>query len=205
MIEELIETLQSDPWLSGAIPPDPNTGLPGIYSIWSPKVRKPYVTLTIDQDNLAGVSGTVASGNIEVNCWDSGSSIIRARAIANRIEDLLDFTDLETARGPVRMWVRSSSAIEESPEVVRWNVTVATRMLREAAIAARVDRSSPALVDINTATESQLSGIQGITQPVAQAIISYRQSSPFTDVRELLSVPGIGPKRYDSIKSFVTV
>lgn len=66
-------------------------------------------------------------------------------------------------------------------------------------------QSAP-LVNINTATQSDLETISGVGPVTAQRIIEYRQSNGFfTSVDDLLNVRGIGTKTLENMRPFVTV
>ncbi|HOK09589.1 MAG TPA: helix-hairpin-helix domain-containing protein [Candidatus Hydrogenedens sp.] len=65
--------------------------------------------------------------------------------------------------------------------------------------------STTNLIDINHATQKELETLPGIGPALANAIISYRQTKPFDSIDELTSVSGIGPKRFEKIRPFVTV
>jgi competence protein ComEA len=66
--------------------------------------------------------------------------------------------------------------------------------------------ASGGLVDINTATESQLDTLPGIGPALAQRIIDYRtQHGSFHSVNELQQVPGIGDAKFAEIKDLVTI
>ena len=61
-------------------------------------------------------------------------------------------------------------------------------------------------VNLNTATSAELEALPGIGQVLAQSIVDYRtQHGPFRSVRDLLKVEGIGEKKFDSLKDYVTV
>lgn len=61
-------------------------------------------------------------------------------------------------------------------------------------------------VNINTASLQELMTLDGIGETYAQRIIDYRTANgPFTDISQLKNVSGIGDKRYDAIKDFITV
>jgi competence protein ComEA len=61
-------------------------------------------------------------------------------------------------------------------------------------------------VNLNSASESELESLPGIGQVLAQRIVDYRtQHGPFHDVKDLLKVEGIGQKKFDSLKDYVTV
>jgi competence protein ComEA len=63
-----------------------------------------------------------------------------------------------------------------------------------------------ALVNINTADETQLTALQGIGPTKAKAITQYRQEhGPFKSVDDLKKVAGIGDKTLAALKPFLTV
>ena len=66
--------------------------------------------------------------------------------------------------------------------------------------------SSSGLININTATASQLTALNGIGETKAAAIVEYReQYGDFGSVDELLNVPGIGEKTLANIRGQITV
>ncbi len=63
-----------------------------------------------------------------------------------------------------------------------------------------------ATVNLNTASKEELVALPGIGPAKAQAILDYRKShGAFKSVEELKDVKGIGAKRYEKLKSEVTV
>src|SRR5688500_7348872 len=63
-----------------------------------------------------------------------------------------------------------------------------------------------ALVNLNSATVADLETLPGIGPALAERIISYRnQRGGFRRVEDLLEVPGIGPKKFEELKTHVTV
>ena len=63
-----------------------------------------------------------------------------------------------------------------------------------------------AALDLNSATKEQLVALSGIGPAKAQAILDYRtQHGGFKSVEELKDVKGIGARRFDKIKSELTV
>jgi len=57
---------------------------------------------------------------------------------------------------------------------------------------------------INSMKAVGLVEISGIGPKIAQRIIDYRErNGPFISVEQMLEVPGIGPKRLNSIKTFI--
>ena len=62
------------------------------------------------------------------------------------------------------------------------------------------------LVNLNSATSSQLDTLPGVGPSTAKAIISYRnRKGPFGKVEDLLNVPGIGPSKVAALRDQVTV
>ena len=61
------------------------------------------------------------------------------------------------------------------------------------------------LININTASLSELTTLPGIGESKAQAIINYRNNTLFTSVNDLLNVAGISEKTYEKIQNLITV
>lgn len=61
-------------------------------------------------------------------------------------------------------------------------------------------------ININTATLEQLQLLPGIGESIAQRIIDYRaQNGNFTATEDLMKVSGIGEKKFDNIKDYITI
>ncbi|MCI1982870.1 MAG: helix-hairpin-helix domain-containing protein [Oscillospiraceae bacterium] len=62
-------------------------------------------------------------------------------------------------------------------------------------------------ININTATAQELSeGLDGIGDGLAERIVAYRrQHGSFQSVDQIKNVSGIGDKRYEKIRDFITV
>jgi competence protein ComEA len=66
--------------------------------------------------------------------------------------------------------------------------------------------SIPSRLDINRASVDELVSLPGIGTVLAQRVITYRESvGRFQRVEDLREVKGIGAKKYDRLKSLVTV
>lgn len=66
--------------------------------------------------------------------------------------------------------------------------------------------SKPALININTASKTELTTIKGIGESKAEAIISYREKNGnFTKLEDLKNVSGIGEAVFEKIKDYITV
>lgn len=63
-----------------------------------------------------------------------------------------------------------------------------------------------ALININTATETELMSLTGIGESKAKAIISYRQENGnFASIEDIKNVTGIGDSVFEKIKNNITV
>lgn len=68
------------------------------------------------------------------------------------------------------------------------------------------DAKSASLINLNTATQSELESLPGIGPVLAREIISYRDSNgPFQNIEDVIEVKGIGPAKYDQIKDMITL
>ena len=66
--------------------------------------------------------------------------------------------------------------------------------------------ASSGILNINTATQAQLQMLPGIGETIAQRIVDYRNSiGQFHSLDELLMVEGIGEKRLEQIREYITV
>jgi competence protein ComEA len=62
------------------------------------------------------------------------------------------------------------------------------------------------LVNVNTASATDLEELPGVGEVIAAAIVDYRtQNGPFTSVDQLEDVSGIGPSTLENIRDLVTV
>ena len=67
-------------------------------------------------------------------------------------------------------------------------------------------RSHKGLLDLNRAAEQDFDALPGIGPRLAERIVEYRQSvGAFHSLDELRAVKGIGKKKFDRIRSLVTV
>jgi len=62
------------------------------------------------------------------------------------------------------------------------------------------------LININTASSTELDTLPGIGPTTAQKIIDYRtQNGPFVSIEDIINVSGIGPGTYEKLKDKITV
>lgn len=61
-------------------------------------------------------------------------------------------------------------------------------------------------IDLNTATQEQLTALPGIGAVLAGRIVAYREAhGPFTCAEELLNIEDIGEKRLETILDYITI
>ena len=65
--------------------------------------------------------------------------------------------------------------------------------------------TTSSVININTATKEELMTLTGIGEAKAEAIISYREKTPFTKIEDIKNVSGIGDSVYEDIKDYITV
>jgi len=93
---------------------------------------------------------------------------------------------------------------------MRWRILSAHLLLcaclifGSAAIAKKKPPTQP--VNINTANSEQLQQVPGIGPATAQKILQMRKSyGPFKSVNDLLAIRGLGQKRLDKMRKYLTV
>ena len=70
----------------------------------------------------------------------------------------------------------------------------------------KVDNTNTDLININTATISELTKLTGIGEAKASAIVTYRETyGKFQSIEELMNVQGISQSVFDKIKDYITV
>jgi len=61
-------------------------------------------------------------------------------------------------------------------------------------------------IHLNMATEKELESLPGIGPVLAKRIVEYRKMhGPFRRIEDLLKVSGIGAKRFEQIRSYITI
>ncbi len=61
------------------------------------------------------------------------------------------------------------------------------------------------VMNLNTASKVQLMKLPGVGEKTAIKIIKYRRKKPFVEIEDIQKVKGIGPKKFDKMKSFIEV
>lgn len=60
------------------------------------------------------------------------------------------------------------------------------------------------MVNLNTASKTRLMSIPGVGEATADRILQYRSHSPFTRPEDLQNIKGIGEKRFERMRPFIT-
>lgn len=61
------------------------------------------------------------------------------------------------------------------------------------------------LININTASARELGKLPGIGDKTAEAIVEYREKTPFQSIEDIMNVSGIGEKKFEDIKDKICV
>lgn len=66
--------------------------------------------------------------------------------------------------------------------------------------------SNSSVVDINSATQSELENLPGVGPSTASKIIDYREKNgDFKKIEDIMNVSGIGEAKFNSIKDYITI
>jgi competence protein ComEA len=121
--------------------------------------------------------------------WTLPTSFDRARDLA--------VNSSEGSQAEIAPGSGSVTAVSPSPVVL---------LSDQPSTAAVPKRSHAGLLDLNRATEQDFDALPGIGPRLAERIMEYRQSvGAFHSVNELRVVKGIGKKKFERIRSLVTV
>jgi competence ComEA-like helix-hairpin-helix protein len=115
-------------------------------------------------------------------------SDLHAHATATRIDEMLDSLERreDATSGPVSTDQQNVEITQTSPQEAR----------------APTHPRRP--INLNTATAAELDALPGVGPATAQAIVASRARSRFTSTDDLLDIRGIGEKKLERIRPYVT-
>lgn len=163
-----------------------------------------------ETDEFVGeVLSTLERPPIKVMVNESGASVYSASPVA-----IAEFPDQDiTVRGAISIGRRLQDPLAElvkidpkSIGVGQYQHDVDQKLLKK-----KLDETVESCVnyvgvDLNTASKELLTFISGITASIANNIVAYRnQNGAFSDRRQLLKVPKLGPKAFEQAAGFLRI
>lgn len=142
-----------------------------------------------------------------------GFTVLADREAVNLAEEAEDGIHIRVPRKTVEMSGQSASQGENAKDAKNSAqisyVKRPSRGEKTAASSSRVDARASGMsekIDVNNADLNELQKLSGIGPVLARAIVTYRETNgPFIETEDLIKVKGIGRKRFESIRDFVTV
>ena len=140
---------------------------------------------------------------------EAGASVYSASKLASE-----EYPDLDvTTRGAMSIGRRLQDPLAELVKITPRSIGVGQyqhdldkNMLDGALSDVVEDCVNRVGVDLNTASPSLLSYISGINSGIAKNIVKYREEhGAFTDRKQLLEVPKLGPKAYEQCAGFLRI
>jgi competence protein ComEA len=125
--------------------------------------------------------------------------------VAEAIERAGGFTR-QAAQEQVNLALPLSDGMQIHVPEVGETAVVIPPISAPAPTAASEQSTTAGSININTASQAELTQLPGIGPSTAAAIIQYReQNGPFGSVEEITNVPGIGAVRLEQIRHLITV
>lgn len=145
----------------------------------------------------------------KVTVSEAGASVYSASELASEELPGIDVT----IRGAVSIARRLQDPLAEIVKIPPMSIGVGQYQhdvdqskLGKALDAAVEDAVNSVGVDLNTASPSLLSRVAGLGRGLASAIVARRDArGPFRSRKELLDVPGLGPKAFEQCAGFLRV
>lgn len=117
------------------------------------------------------------------------------------IKDLIDIADGLTDEADISN-INRAKELSNHELIIIYNINDEERENTNYAL--ENDTESNNIININTATESELQNIPGVGEVKAKSIIIYREKNGgFKKIEEIKSVDGIGEKTFEKIKEFI--
>lgn len=140
---------------------------------------------------------------------EAGASIYSASKAAT--EELPDFDEWQRSAASIARRIQDPLAelVKIDPKSIgvgQYQHDMNQKNLDNALTAVVEDCVNNVGVDLNTASPQLLSYISGISKPIAKNIVSYRENNGrFTNRKDLLKVPKLGPKAYEQCAGFMRI
>lgn len=180
-------------------------------------VLAPVASVSASADPLAG--GSVASPVADATVYVCGAvrspGVVRLPA-GSRVADALELAGGATARAELTA-VNLAAVVTDGQQIVvpeRGAAGAVTAQATGAAGGSSAASSAAsgsvgsvgALVNINTASLTELDALEGVGPATAQKIIDYRTANgPFKTIDEIKNVSGIGDAKFAAMKDSITV
>jgi uncharacterized protein len=168
---------------------------------------------TASRETDAFVRGFLRDKGIQnifsVTVSESGASVYSASDVARQ-----EFPDLDlTVRGAITIARRLQDPLSElvkvDPKAIgvgQYQHDVDQRQLAESLASVVESCVNRVGVDLNTSSWTLLRHVAGITERTALNIVSYRnEKGSFRSRRQVLEIPGIGPKTFEQAAAFLRI
>ena len=140
---------------------------------------------------------------------EAGASVYSASALATEEFPNFDVGQRSAASIARRLQDPLAELVKITPESIgvgQYQHDMNQKKLKEALGGVVEDCVNQVGVDLNTASASLLEYISGITKPIAKNIVAYReQEGGFTERKQLMKVPKLGPKAYEQCAGFLRI
>lgn len=148
---------------------------------------------------IVHITGCIAnSGVIEI---DEGARIVDVIKLAGGITEEADISKVNLAykvKDAQKIYIPS---IYDDDEIEYITIESGKNVIVD-----DINKGDGKMVNINTATQTELETLSGIGPSTALKIINYREEKgKFNSIEEIKQVPGIGDSKFDNIKDMIEV
>lgn len=166
---------------------------------------RPVEVATVTDDPGGGVPAASASASPEVQVLVDVAGWVRRPGVYEFTEGARVIDAIDAAGGARRGALLQALNLA-APLVDGTQILVPREGEEAVAPPAAGGAVGGGLVNVNTASATELEVLPGIGEVIAQRIVDYRTANgPFTSVDQLLDVSGIGDSILESIRELVTV